>query len=81
MSLSKTYGENIFKAIVEGHDERFVADLQKIKNNITQAKDFHYPAMHKPGQSPMASILNNGGQKEMSPEMKDIVCTKAPWAK
>ena len=29
--LEKTYGQGIFKAIVESHDDRYVADLQKFK--------------------------------------------------
>lgn len=31
VECDKTYGENIFKAIVEGHDDRYVSELRKIK--------------------------------------------------
>lgn len=31
LCLEKMYGEGIFKAIVEGHDERLVADLRSFK--------------------------------------------------
>lgn len=79
LAMSKTYGESIFKAIVEGHDERYLDELKRIKDVDSKPKDFIYPTMQ--GQSPMASILNTGGQQQMTPEMKDLVCTKAPWAK
>merc|ERR1719263_1745122 len=46
LELEKTYGPNIFKAIVESHDERFVNDLLKYKEFSSNGpKDFNYPAM------------------------------------
>ena len=45
--LDKTFGENIFKAIVEAHDERNVKLLQQLKEESQRRstkKDFEYPA-------------------------------------
>lgn len=43
--MDKIYGENIFKAIVESHDERFFKELNEYKNSVQNqaAKDFIYP--------------------------------------
>lgn len=42
--LEKTYGQGIFKAIIEGHDERYIADLQKYKEQAQRLpnQDFIY---------------------------------------
>lgn len=32
LNLNKQYGNNVFFAIVEGHDERYLKDLEQIKN-------------------------------------------------
>jgi len=34
LSLEKTYGQGIFKAILESHYERYVADLQRYKDAV-----------------------------------------------
>jgi len=31
LEMEKTYGAGIFKAIVEAHDDRYIADLEKFK--------------------------------------------------
>lgn len=45
LDLEKTYGENIFKAILEAHDDRYLGDLQKYKEaGLRSANmDFIYP--------------------------------------
>ena len=66
LAMEKTYGQGIFKAILEGHDERFVQDLQKYKEvgqDLNQ--DFNYE--------------NMGPGFVMNPN--NIAMTKAPWAK
>ena len=87
--LEKTYGSGIFKAIVEGHDDRLVADLMKFKEAAARlpTQDFHYnpPAAGGPavsfgmgmgsGQGPLAGKLNANSVPD------DILLTKAPWAK
>lgn len=43
LEMEKTYGENIFKAIVESHDERFVKDLNTYKSLKNYGeRDFYY---------------------------------------
>lgn len=37
--MEKTYGENIFKAIVESHDDRYVNDLKNYKEAGDRAKN------------------------------------------
>jgi len=37
LALGKTYGEGIFKAILEGHDERYVAKYAEFKQEASQA--------------------------------------------
>jgi len=32
LHLNKTYGESVFKAIVESHDDHYLNKLQQIKN-------------------------------------------------
>jgi hypothetical protein len=43
--LEKTYGENIFKAILESHDDRYIAELKTYKEQgaMMQNQDFVYP--------------------------------------
>lgn len=51
LAFDSTYGENIFKAIVEGHDDRLVGDLVRIKEEGERfrTQDFVYPhAAHLP---------------------------------
>ena len=43
IKLEGMYGAGIFKAILESHDERFVATFQEYKNNQGGVKDFQYP--------------------------------------
>lgn len=88
--LEKTYGSGIFKAIVEAHDDRLVADLQKYKDAAARlpTQDFQYnPSLtaNRPaasfgmgmgsGQGPLA------GRLDPSSVPDDILMTKAPWAK
>lgn len=87
--LEKTYGSGIFKAVVEGHDERLVADLQKYKEAAARlpTQDFQYnpDTANRPaasfgmgmgsGQGPLAGKLNPNSVPD------DILLTKAPWAK
>ena len=71
LQLETTYGPNIFKAIVQGHDERFSAELLKYKElNKDGPMDFNYAAM----KTDIPGALNPFGVG--GPEM-----TKAPWAK
>lgn len=73
LAFERQYGAGIFKAIVQSHDERYVDEFMKYKNQQTQTKDFVYPAMGGAnGQMPAHM---------MQPGMADIVLTKAPWAK
>ena len=44
LNLEKLYGAGILKAIVEGHDERYVSELMKFKEQASGVKDFVYPA-------------------------------------
>jgi len=83
LALEKTYGENIFNAILEGHDDRYIADLKRHKEaGIRSAnQEFVYPPQgawapggkmgQGSGTGPLAGALGVG------PEMM----TKAPWAK
>ena len=66
MFMEKTYGPGIFKAIVEGHDERYLADLQRFKEEASRmpVHDFVYNPKQAPSDIP-----------------GDIMLTKAPWAK
>jgi len=77
VECDKTYGENIFKAIVEGHDERYVSDLKTIKENyfrfLGKQQDFIYPTDHKQ--------MGQGSGKGAVAGMLDVEMTKAPWAK
>lgn len=84
LALEKMYGSGIFKAIVEGHDERLVADLQSFKEAAARlpTQDFVYPPRAGaggmgagPGQGPLAGKFNPRGVPD------DIMLTKAPWAK
>jgi hypothetical protein len=45
LDLEKTYGNGIFKAILEGHDERYVQDLERYRQEgiKTGPQDFVYP--------------------------------------
>ena len=49
LALEKTYGEGIFKAIVEGHDERLVAELKTVKDDAAKGyqgkQDFIYTGL------------------------------------
>ena len=67
LEMDKTYGAGIFKAIVQGHDDRYVADLERFKSQGESMKqqDFVYPAAAPAGQAVPA----------------EFVMTKAPWAK
>lgn len=44
LDMEKTYGQGIFKAIVEGHDDRYLVDLESYREMKSQAKvtDFMY---------------------------------------
>jgi len=66
LALERTYGENIFKAIVEAHDDRYLAELKKYKEHgaAAQHQDFVYPV-----RNPAAGVP------------AELVMTKAPWAK
>lgn len=66
LEMEKTYGAGIFKAILEAHDDRYIADLDRFRAEgaAMKPKDFVYP----PRQ----------GVQPIPPEM---VMTKAPWAK
>jgi hypothetical protein len=67
LEMDKTYGASIFKAILEGHDEKYVADLAcyQAQGAATGSKDFVYPGMQA-GQFAIPA---------------DLMMTKAPWAK
>ena len=44
MELNKVYGENIFRAIIEGHDSKYLETFDKIKATAaTGHQDFIYP--------------------------------------
>jgi hypothetical protein len=45
LAMEETYGQGIFKAILEGHDERFIKDLERFKQEgaNTGPQDFIYP--------------------------------------
>lgn len=45
VDLEQTYGENIFKAILESHDDRYINDLKQYKEAGLRAAnmDFVYP--------------------------------------
>lgn len=84
--MEKTYGEGIFKAIVEAHDDRLLKDFQEYKDaaNRLPTQDFIYPPRPGAGQfgmgvgsgqGPLAGKLNPNGIPD------DMVLTKAPWAK
>ena len=70
MAMEKMYGENIFKAIVESHDDRYLKQLSeyKLSKVNVQTKDFIYP-------------LGGGMSAEQVAKNQDIMLTKAPWAK
>lgn len=84
LAMEKVYGENIFKAIVEGHDERYLPDLQRFKEDAARMMptDFQYPISNQPpsamgvgsGKGAVAGKLNHGPDPE-------LVMTKAPWVK
>ena len=90
LALNKTYGENIFKAIVESHDDRLLKALAEIKEegSRVQTQDFVYPPADagrfmRPnqlgigsGQGAVAGALNSSGVGG-----PDMMMTKAPWAK
>lgn len=44
--MNKVYGENIFKAIVEGYDDKYLSELERIKEEGSRgvAQDFQYPS-------------------------------------
>ena len=69
--MEKTYGQNIFKAIIEGQDDRFLSELQRIKteNAKVNTNDFDYGKVTNKENS---SQSQNGGFEAM---------IKAPWAK
>ena len=84
ITMEKSYGENIFRAIVEGHDDKLLPALQSIKEEGQRQvpTDFIYPGFnHQPpsafglgsGKGPVAGQLNI--------EDSDLMMTKAPWAK
>jgi len=87
LAIEKLYGENIFRAIVEGFDDRLLPELERIKQegSLKSNQDFIYPPRGGPipnnnygigsGQGAVAGQLNPGGVG--GPE----VMTKAPWAK
>lgn len=58
ISLKKAYGDNIFKAIIEGHDPKFLPELDRltmIENSIPKQDGFIYPNNSIPeGSGPMA---------------------------
>lgn len=79
LEMDRQYGENIFKAIVEGVDDRLLVSLQKIKieGNKPSLVDFQYPTSNeKMGQG--SGVGGHAGQIGVGPEM---VMTRAPWAK
>ena len=45
LELERTYGENIFRAIVESHDDHLLPELKRIREEGQrgQAIDFQYP--------------------------------------
>ena len=63
--MDETYGQSIFKAIVESFDDKYLSDLDQYKKSASQNKnqDFVYPA----------------AMKNQIPAGFEI--TKAPWAK
>jgi hypothetical protein len=71
LDMEKTYGSGIFRAILEGHDQRFIQDLERFKQegSNTGPQDFIYPPLAAGSQTP---ILIGGPESVM---------TKAPWAK
>ena len=70
LDLEKTYGPGIFKAILEGHDQRFIQDLERFKQEgSTGCQDFIYPPLAADALNPFGI----GGPES--------VMTKAPWAK
>ena len=66
LEMDKTYGAGIFKAILESHDDRYVADLENFRSQgaTMKSRDFVYPAAQGVQAIPA-----------------DMVMTKAPWAK
>jgi hypothetical protein len=81
----QVYGEGIFKGILENHDERFIEDLKKFKQENVRPKDFHYQPPSTPpinlgmgmgsGMGPVAGFINPASGSY------ETVMTKAPWAK
>ena len=54
LELEKTYGQSIFKAILEGHDERYVKDLERFRQESIKPKDFDYSV--PPGAKPAGAM-------------------------
>lgn len=84
--LEKTYGSGIFKAIVEGHDDRLVADLQKYKDaaaRLPMNQDFQYnpSAANRPAANFSTGMGSGQGPLANNSVPDDILLTKAPWAK
>lgn len=63
--LKKTYGDNIFKAILESHDPRYLQELERltmIENTIPKQEGFIYPNVTQipEGSGPMAMMGGAG---------------------
>mmetsp|Transcript_39540 Transcript_39540/g.60389 ORF Transcript_39540/g.60389 Transcript_39540/m.60389 type:complete len:256 (+) Transcript_39540:1576-2343(+) len=86
LAMEKTYGSSIFKAILEGHDDRYISLFERFKSEAYKSQDFVYPAGGmRPPQS-MGYGIGSGagvvaGALNPSREGSDIAMTKAPWAK
>lgn len=86
LAMEKTYGPGIFKAILEGHDERYVADLAgfKEKGAMMGGQDFVYPPRGPPGKYGYGVGSGQGavaGGLNPQHQPTDLMMTRAPWAK
>lgn len=59
LTLEKTYGAGIFRAILESHDSRYLDRFENFKHvNDKGSLDFKYPPIPSTGHHPANPILN-----------------------
>ena len=90
IECDKQYGENIFKAVVEGHNDRYIEQLAQIKEDYkrfsNKQQDFVYPPTQ--GHMPTQAFGQGSGHGAVAGKLnadgvggpQDIIMTKAPWA-